>query len=134
MLHQCTLVIAVTNVKPRLSIVLNNYSIDYLSDWQSDQHGNILIHFTADLTPKNIISITVENLENSNSITLKDIIIDDIRFGLVTFLCTTINNKQDTQLNTTGSIDIEICTPIWEWWSNKTNSFNYKEYPLGSLS
>ena len=134
MLHQCTLVIAVTDVNSKLSIVLNNHLINYLSDQQSDQFGNILIHFTAELNTKNIISILVENLEHPNSIKLVDIIVNDIRFGLVTFLCATVNSKQNTQLNTNGTIDIEIQTPIWSWWCDKMNSFNYKDYPLGSIS
>jgi hypothetical protein len=67
-------------------------------------------------------------------LTLKEIIADNIRFGLVTFLCATVNDTQHTQLNESGTIDITIGAPVWKFWCDKMFEFNYEDYPLGSLT
>ena len=115
------------------SIVLNNQIVNpTIGD--IDKYGNLPIEFSCQLSQKNILEIQVNNLIFPNYVKLVEIIIDGIRIGLVTFLCTTVNNKQDSQLNSPGSIVIEFETPIWSWWCDKMNSFNYKDYPLGSVS
>lgn len=76
---------------------------------------------------------TVDTIEIKvkGTLTVTDIDYNDIRFGLVTFLCTTANGEKQTQV-TDGTIKIELRHPIWEFWCQKMNEFNYKDYPLGS--
>lgn len=114
-------------------IFLNDHLINPIVK-NVDEYGNLPIEFICQLPEKNILEIRVKNLIFPNYVKLVDIIIDDIRLGLVTFLCTTVDNKQDSQLNSPGTINIQFETPIWQWWCIKMNNFNYKDYPLGSTS
>ena len=115
------------------TIYLNNQLINPGVS-EVDQYGNLPMEFSCQLLQKNILEIQVDNLIFPNHVKLVEIIIDDIRLGLVTFLSTTVNNKQDSQLNSPGSIITHFETPIWSWWCDKMNSFNYEDYPLGSVS
>lgn len=76
----------------------------------------------------------VEDIEITvnGTLTVNDIDYDGIRFGIVTFLCTTANGEKQTQV-TDGTIRIEFRHPIWEFWCQKMNEFNYEDYPLGSI-
>jgi len=116
----------------KFDVNLNNNQVPFNFN-PNDQHGNSIVEFNAQLDKSNLIELKVSQTHNTPT-NLKEIIIDDIRFGLVTFLCTTIDNKQETQLNSDGIISIRIETPVWEFWCKKMNSFNYKDYPLGSTS
>jgi hypothetical protein len=126
-----TLVFVTDSVVSKVSILINEKKIPFVYS-QENQHGHLCVNFSCKLSSNNIISILV-NDENPN-IKLIEIIADDIRFGLVTFLCTTIDSQQHTQLTVPGKIDIEISTPIWKFWCEKMNAFNYKDYPLGSIN
>ena len=77
--------------------------------------------------------ILIDVKELSSSVKLEDIVIDGIRFGLVTFLCTTINDLQHTELKSPGQIKIIVNSPAWEFWCKKMNEFSYERYPLGSI-
>lgn len=116
----------------KFDVNLNNNQVHFNFN-PNDQYGNSTVEFDAQLDKSNLIELRVSQTHNTPT-NLKEIIIDDIRFGLVTFLCTTIDNKQETQLNSDGIISIRIETPVWEFWCKKMNSFNYKDYPLGSTS
>lgn len=78
---------------------------------------------------------TVDTVELSvkGTLTVNDIDYDGIRFGIVTFLCTTANGEKQTQV-TDGIIRLEFKHPIWEYWCQKMNEFNYEDYPLGSTN
>lgn len=129
--NTCKLVLATdSQISPNVDIIINDQTVDSKITTVPDECGNFIVSFAHQLETRNHIVI----LNNSNLIKLEDIIIDDIKFGLVTFLCTTVSNTQNTQLNGSGKIDIEIKTPIWQFWSDKMNAFNYKDYPLGSVS
>ena len=116
----------------KFDVNLNNNQVPFNFN-PNDQYDNSTVEFNAQLDKSNLIELKVSQTHNSST-NLKEIIVDDIRFGLVTFLCTTIDNKQETQLNSDGIISIQIETPVWEFWCKKMNSFNYKDYPLGSTS
>ena len=132
MLHKFVLYLEVDESRPDINIKLNNETISSDINWDKDQYGNIVINFQAYLQEQNTISIVLNNVKSA--VNLKDIVVDDIRLGLVLFLSTTVNGKQDTQVNSDGRIDIAINTPIWSWWCEKMNSFNYEDFPLGSVS
>ena len=99
---------------------------------RNDQHDNLELSFNHGLTKQNQIKIRVSQM--SSPLNLVEIVIDDIRFGLVTFLCTTIDGKQDTQLKRVGDIDVVVKSPIWQYWCDKMNDFSYERYPLGSIA
>jgi hypothetical protein len=125
-----TLVFEISN-KPEISLVLNGQLLEYTIDRRANQHGHICLTTNTDLAKQNVLSVIATNVDQ---IKLVEILVDDIRFGFVTFLCTTIDGQQQTQLTVDGQIDIELSTPIWEFWCQKMNSFNYKDYPLGSTN
>jgi hypothetical protein len=130
MLHKIVLYLEVEGNHPDININLNNKTILADVDRNKDQYGNIAIKFQIHLQESNNISIVLNNVKST--VKLKNMIIDDIQIGLVLFLCTTVNGKQDTQVDSDGQIDIAVNTPIWSWWCEKLNSFNYKDYPLGT--
>lgn len=100
----------------------------------SDEFSNSVVTVDAVLDHTNQIDIQVTNTTNE-VVNLKEIIVDGIRFGLVTFLCTTANNQPcTTQLKSTGLITVNFEKPVWEFWCKKYNSFNYKDYPLGTAT
>ena len=76
----------------------------------------------------------VEDIEITvnGTLTVNDIDYDGIRFGIVTFFCVTANDKKETQV-TDGIIHIKLQHPIWQFWCEKYNKFNYEDYPLGSV-
>jgi len=121
-----------TNQLPQLTVRINDADIEYQVEPSGYDDSTFFIKFSTELHPDNLIQIGSQDL--IHSLTLSDIIIDDIQFGLVTFLCTTINGNQATQLNQPGFINIVIKTPIWQYWCEKMNSFNYKDFPLGSTN
>ena len=133
MLTVCKLLLNNSLADQDFSILLNNQTINHTIK-AVDDHGNLPVEFSCQLLEKNTLEIQVNDLIFTNYVKLVEIILDDIRLGLVTFLCTTVNNKQDSQLNSPGSIVIEFETPIWSWWCDKMNGFNYRDYPLGSVS
>jgi hypothetical protein len=116
---------------PKISVEISNNVIPCLIS--RDEYDNIAVELEIELSPLTRIKLIVD-LEKNMPITLKEIIADNIRFGLVTFLCTTIDDTQHTQLNKSGIIDITIGAPVWKFWCDKTFEFNYKDYPLGSLT
>jgi hypothetical protein len=118
-----------TNILPEVIIKVNDLTVD--SSIVKDEYDNVKVAIETELDAYNQLSVEVTNVGVVNLI---EIIVDDIRFGLVTFLCTTVNNKQDTQVESPGKIDIELQTPIWKFWCDKMSDFNYKEYPLGSIT
>jgi len=99
-----------------------------------DKHNNISIEIDVDLAVLTKIKLIIVDMNENKSIGLVEIIAEGIRFGLVTFLCTTVDNTQNTQLTAPGTIDIMMGTPSWKFWCDKMNQFNYKDYPLGSLA
>jgi hypothetical protein len=132
MSNACTLVLSVSSpITPDVKVLLNNQLVSTIVT--KDEFNNFIVSFSENLNKDTTISIIINNLTNPNFVKLVDIVIDDIRFGLVTFLCTTVNNKQDTQIKMNEQIDIQLRTPIWQFWCEKMNAFNYKDYPLGSI-
>lgn len=117
---------------PKITTLVNQVAVDNIVNWTPDQYGNICISFSTPVVEKSKISICVNDLPIGSTFNIVEIIVDDIRFGLVTFLCSKISGNWSTQLNTNGIIDIDIESPIWKYWCEKMNSFNYKDYPLGS--
>jgi hypothetical protein len=99
-----------------------------------DEYNNVAVDVNFNLKTLTEIKLIIVDMRKNTSVGLTEIIADDIRFGLVTFLCTTISNTQNTQLNNPGVIDITIGAPVWKFWCDKMNQFNYEEYPLGSLA
>lgn len=102
--------------------------------------SDIELKVNGDIRPVNIVDdqiiidedpIDTVELSVKGTLTVNDIDYDDIRFGIVTFLCTTANGEKQTQV-TDGIIKIELRHPIWEFWCQKMNEFNYEDYPLGS--
>jgi hypothetical protein len=118
-----------SNISPNIDIIINGQIVKSEITASPDEHNNFIVSFTRPLEIENNIII----LNNADQIKLVDIIIDDIRFGLVTFLCTTVNGTQNTQLDGPGEIDIKITAPVWQFWCDKMNAFNYEDYPLGSV-
>jgi len=127
-------IILESNCAPPLEIIINSKTVLYYNDWVQDLHGNYSISFSKDLLDNNVINIKVANIDKDKFIKVVELIVDDIRFGIVTFLCTTIDGNQCTQLNDSGTIDIKFSTPVWQWWCEMMNLFNYKDYPLGSTN
>ena len=123
-----------SNCAPPLAITLNSKIVLYYNDWVKDLHGNYSISFLENLLDNNVINIQVADIDKDKFIKVIELIVDDIRFGIVTFLCTTIDGNQCTQLNNPGSIDIKFSAPVWQWWCEMMNLFNYKDYPLGSTN
>lgn len=127
------LLFALEGAPPTVKVKINSAEINFKSNWISDEFGNTSIEFEEELSKLNLIEIEVYRL--TGSINLVEIIADNIKFGIVTFLCTTIADKQDTQLlNRDGVIKIALEEPIWQYWCEKINSFNYEDYPLGSAN
>jgi len=115
------------------SISINGNTISHKFT-PSDEFNNSVVTVDAVLDHTNQIDIQVTNTTNE-VVNLKEIIVDGIRFGLVTFLCTTANNQPcTTQLKSTGLITVNFEKPVWEFWCKKYNSFNYKDYPLGTAT
>jgi hypothetical protein len=131
MLHEFVLYLEIGRDRPVVNINLNNQRILPEIEWNKDSFGNISINFRAVLQKQNMINIVFNNA--TSPIKIKDIVINGIKLGLVLFLCTTVSGKQDTQINSDGQLDIAINTPIWSWWCAKLNSFNYEDYPLGTI-
>lgn len=127
-------IILQSNCAPPLAIILNSKTVLYYNDWVKDLHGNYSISFSKDLLDNNLINIQVADIDKDKFIKVIELIVDDIRFGIVTFLCTTVDGNQCTQLTNPGSIDIKFSAPIWHWWCEMMNLFNYKDYPLGSTN
>lgn len=115
---------------PEFEIHLNGQPV-IAQSWY-DEQNNLRVVVNEELKETNVINMIVHKTENP--VKLEEIIIDGIRFGLVTFLCTTVNKTQNTQINTNGSIDIEISIPVWKFWCDKMQDFNYERYPLGSTA
>jgi hypothetical protein len=118
-----------TTIIPDVTVRINDRMVN--SSVIKDEYDNVMLIVEADLAEYNQLSIEVKN---KGVVNLIEIIVDDIRFGLVTFLCTTVNAKQDTQIESPGRIDIELQTPIWKFWCDRMSEFNYKRYPLGSTT
>jgi hypothetical protein len=120
--------------QPNINLLVNGQLIDSQIDWNPDDHGNICVSADINITGKSVLSVHITQMPQGSKINLVEVIADDVRFGLITFLITTISGAQQTQLNTDGVIDIEIESPVWMFWCERFNSFNYKDYPLGSFN
>jgi hypothetical protein len=125
-------IILSSDCAPNISVLVNQNITQSHFNKIPDQYGNLILTFSINLTKKDHIQIVVDQV--TGYVKIVDIIADDIRLGLVTFLCCQINEQQDTQLNTNGTIDIRLSGPIWKFWCDKMNEFNYKDYPLGSAN
>lgn len=121
-----------TDCQPNVTVRVNQNKVPSTLSDTKDCHGNYILSFVTELNTNNHIEIVVTNLNGYFKV--EDILIDSIKFGLVTFLCTTIENQQNTQLNCNGILDIALSSPIWKFWCEKMNSFNYEDYPLGSVN
>jgi len=117
----------------KFTISINGNDVTHTFD-PSDEFNNSVVTVDMVLDNTNQINIHVENTTNE-IVNLKEIIVDGIRFGLVTFLCTTADDQPcTTQLKSTGLITVSFDQPVWEFWCKKYNSFNYKDYPLGTAT
>lgn len=114
---------------PNLIVTVNGQKADI--NTFIDEYNNCQIAFDFELVKSNQLALIVYD---QTVVNLTEIIVDGIRFGLATFLCTTVNNTQNTEVTGPGQIDIELNTPIWEFWCNKITEFNYEKYPLGSTN
>lgn len=114
---------------PNLIVTVNGQKADI--NTFIDEYNNCQIAFDFELVKSNQLALIVYD---QTVVNLIEIIVDGIRFGLATFLCTTVNNTQNTEVTGPGQIDIELNTPIWEFWCNKITEFNYEKYPLGSTN
>jgi hypothetical protein len=114
---------------PVLTVTVNGQKA--VTDVFIDEYNNLQVAFDFELAESNQLAVIVNGQE---VVTLIEIIVDGIRFGLATFLCTTVNNTQNTQITAPGQIDIELRTPIWKFWCDKMTDFNYERYPLGSIN
>jgi len=123
-------IILVSDSPPNLFIELNGQYVENKILCDDNQKDTWKLLFSADLKSKNEICVHCANV--NNYIKVEEVIVDGINFGLVTFLCTNVENKQGTQLNKSGTIKIELEFPIWKFWCEKMNDFNYERYPLGS--
>lgn len=122
---------------PDIEIFLNNKLTNYKVSTTVNEYGHYSIYTETDLNKAiNNLVIRVTGLAEdiSESISIKEIFANNIRFGLVTFLCTTVNGQQCTMISYDGSINIEIGFPVWEFFCIRLNEFNYKDYPLGSTN
>lgn len=115
---------------PAVTITVNGTEVAY--DIVCDTYNNAKITFDTELEKENHIQLRVT--EMNGSVNLIEIIADDVRFGLVTFLCTTVDHTQNTEIQDPGVIDIEISAPVWKFWCDKMSEFNYERYPLGSIA
>lgn len=118
-----------TSTTPKLTVTVNESAVQ--STATIDEYDNLQIVFDYDLKEQN--TIVLEVISNG-TVNLTEIIVDGIRFGLVTFLCTTVNGTQNTQLTAPGKIAIELQAPVWKFWCDKLTEFNYERYPLGSIT
>jgi hypothetical protein len=119
--------------QPNINILVNGQLVNSQVNWVPDAHGNICVSADINITGKSVLSVHVTQMPQGSKINLVEVIADDIRFGLITFLITTVSGVQHTQLNTDGVIDIELESPAWMFWCERFNAFNYKDYPLGSI-
>lgn len=124
-------IIFAADCQPKINLFLNHQPIECLISFKKDKQGNYQIFFSADLAAENKLDLVIDNL--TGYLKIVDIVVNEINFGLVTFLVTTVNSALDTQINTSGTISIKIENPIWEFWCQKMNAFNYRDYPLGSI-
>ena len=118
-----------TQLTPELTVTVNGSAVN--STVIIDAYQNQQVIFDYDLEEKNSITLNVHTTGAAN---LTEIIVDGIRFGLVTFLCTTVNGTQNTQITAPGEIAIELQAPVWKFWCDKLTEFNYERYPLGSIT
>jgi len=118
-----------TSTTPKLNVTVNESAVQ--STATIDEYDNLQIVFDYDLKEQNTIVLEVIG---NGTVNLTEIIVDGIRFGLVTFLCTTVNGTQNTQLTAPGKIAIELQAPVWKFWCDKLTEFNYERYPLGSIT
>lgn len=118
-----------TSTTPKLNVTVNESAVQ--STATIDEYDNLQIVFDYDLKEQNTIVLEVIG---NGTVNLVEIIVDGIRFGLVTFLCTTVNGTQNTQLTAPGKIAIELQAPVWKFWCDKLTEFNYERYPLGSIT
>jgi hypothetical protein len=130
------LAIATTNpTQPKIIVKINDKEVTADISPEKNEFDNITVDFVVDLLPsKNTLTLDVTGLDKSSIFKLEEIIADQVRFGLVTFLCTTVNGQQSTQLDKDGCIEIELQLPIWQFWCERINDFNYEKYPLGTVN
>lgn len=131
MANYITLVLEVDGIIPELEVLLNQTSVNFDFDTVKNSHGHLCVNIHCEIKQSSILNLIVKN---NTSVNLVEIIVDNIRFGLVTFLCITVNGQQQTQLSAPGQLKINLSTPIWQFWCEKMNGFNYKDYPLGSIN
>lgn len=124
------LYITIENQKfnPIIKINLNgNTVVETVDTSIVNEYGHIPIVFNANLQESNIIEVIVEN--NTGIINVVEAVIDNIKLAFVLFLVTkNSENKIATQLRTDGSLFMTIQTPIWSWWCDRMESFNYNDY------
>jgi hypothetical protein len=118
-----------TDILPEVTVKVNDQVVE--STIIKDEYDNLQLIVNATLVEHNQIGIEIHN---TGTVNLIEIIVDDIRFGLVTFLCTTVNATQNTQVSAPGRIDVVLQAPIWKFWCDKMSEFNYERYPLGSTA
>ena len=117
---------------PNLTITVNQQQVNYIVKQNNDPQGNVILLFQTELELDNSIHLIVSDADGT--VDLINIIVDEMAFGWITFLCSTVNNQQSLQVINDGTIEIDLQTPIWQYWCEKMNSFNYKDYPLGSVN
>lgn len=117
---------------PNLTITVNQQQVNYIAKQNNDPQGNVILLFQTELELDNSIHLIVSDADGT--VDLINIIVDEMAFGWITFLCSTVNNQQSLQVINDGTIEIDLQTPIWQYWCEKMNSFNYKDYPLGSVN
>jgi hypothetical protein len=113
---------------PTIKIILNgNTVVETVDTSIINEYGHIPVSFDAELQETNILEISVEN--NTGSISIAEAVIDNIKLAFVLFLVTkNSENEIATQLISDGSLFVTIKTPIWSWWCDRMESFNYDDY------
>ena len=124
----------VTGSRPTISVLVDQQPVASTVDWTPDKYGNISITIIADVLERSTVSICVDEMSNSSKFNIVEMIADDVLFGIVTFMCATVEGKLSTQLNNNGIINIELKSPSWSYWCAKFNQFNYKDFPFGSAN
>ena len=114
---------------PIIAVKINDIIItDKVDTSIINEHGHVPVSFVAELTDTNIIELCVTNNIGGN-VVLSEAVVGDIKLSLALFLSTkNHHNNTTTTLTSDGVLRVTIETPIWQWWCEKMQSFNYDDY------
>lgn len=124
----------------KLTLEFNGVEIPTPPANERNEHGHFPWFFDVDPQDKNNIKVIVEGLgdvmDKTKYFNIFESIIDEVNFDIVHLMnCRAQPNgleyqKGATQLDSDGYLEIPFNLPVWEYWCQTNNAFNYEDYPI----